>query len=261
MLRSPTNASVPAGFDLDFEPFSVEWLVGLIQTVGLPATIDQPEQLADFVNEMNAAAIIWRYQIEADKAPSELSLRNDMERIRDHSSGLLELLPIVWDEGIGDGARVNPHIIAGIANSLLEAMEYPEPSGVRPNENPDPDDFWVDADLSFDTPRDKLLAMVETLEKIRDAAGIVVNRIGKPDRAAPKSADRDFAYKLAVFYQDLFGKAPSLSRDSVTGEPGGPFLRFASACFIAVDGSRPDETIASWIRDWRANQEKQTSRT
>jgi len=162
------------------------------------------------------------------------------------------------------GLRQGPGDIGG--KTTYEAMFLDVSRVCKPEEAPDDGldelDRWALAYLSREilpwADRDALLKGLDKLIAAVDnsAEALPEDRGGRPTDWRLCG----LIYELARLYSEYSGRKPGISRHPTTHRPGGPFLRFVSACLHTLEPktTKSDEALAMLIqrtlkiRRWRA---------
>lgn len=260
------------------------WLDHNIQIARAPSAKADSSTLQSIVSSIHPLRVLFPVSVDLDHglAPGE------EPRIAD---GLLRLLGPEMNARLrGDTAIANwtwhlattpdhegsPHrrsgddVVAGTASSDMAgnvvADDEPELSsddidgGWSPDRQIAPYDP-ADAASYFgaDNVNDIVVFLSNILALLEDAArGAQANCADAPaaERATP---EKHFVFALIDIYRDLFDQRPGTSYDSLNGTPGGPLIRFVTACLSAVAQCGADQVKSNTIKQYVAEYRAQTT--
>lgn len=244
-IKTPPVAIPP--LDLDYRPFDAQVLAAIITETGRRFEARR-KSYRRAIQSLNAAAIGFKFSMEAKERPARFEAIELVRRIRRRVTDLLEVLPLEDDDGVEDFGR-GPHMHLGVMSLLglsfdavlLEARQRHKESLPRGVTMEELAGVWDSGEA--------LLIMHQELTLLVEACDRKIAQLGSQQQQSSIDPARDFLWAACRVYQKLFGvEGLPFSRNPNTGTAGGPLIRFLAACWARVsDTPKTPEALASIV--------------
>lgn len=243
--KDPANYQPPP-LDLDFAPFDEDALERLISATRFEARLGDPGVRKRTLLRLNTAALWYRNAQGFNQRPTPSTEVRVLKSITSALGNLEALLPIEWEENGFTGERDQPHVARGVERLLVDELNELLGAG---GDNAVADWIEILDDADCKQPADELLLLLAVIAAlVRRASEKAIAAKDEPEDQRGLVADKAFTASLVDIYVDLFDRPPGLSRDALSNEPGGPLLRFVSACYGELEKPQDSEPLYARIR-------------